>query len=410
MGTNEDELVRIVSAGHYRIPQLELLRVAIANLATSLNKVSANPGFGGESSDAASERLLDMRKRYLDIDGYAGDIQGQIDRANAAVDDASKALANLPDAQVPPWVHVSLATAKTTIPFPGLGPVLVADGAVGVIENFLGSKREEAAGAAVTEYGRKLGPITGEMSAVRYEVAIASNRQEVGVDAYDIPDTSGPTGVGGPVGPSYTGNYSSGSGTGGFGGSHPPQGPVIVDPGYNPDDGGPALAPPTTSTGGTGGAGGGGSAGGLSPALGGVVGGGIGMAGALTGARMGSGFGGGAVGVGAAPRLGSGGLLGNAAAAGKGGGVNGVAGGTGTAGSAGAGTNRTGAGSRGGRGLSGAGTGAHGKDEKRKPGRGLGGPIAPKLDDDELLSPRAAGTRAGGRDDANDLDDALGDE
>ncbi|WP_165314255.1 hypothetical protein [Agromyces protaetiae] len=43
------------------------------------------------------------------------------------------------------------------------------------------------------------------------------------------------------------------------------------------------------------------------------------------------------------------------------------------------------------------GQGGAGDDEKERRS-GLGGPLAPKLEDDEELGPRSKGARAGGRD------------
>lgn len=44
------------------------------------------------------------------------------------------------------------------------------------------------------------------------------------------------------------------------------------------------------------------------------------------------------------------------------------------------------------------GTGRGTSDRDRQEGRGLGGPIAPKLEDDEERGPRSAAAGAGGRD------------
>jgi hypothetical protein len=48
-------------------------------------------------------------------------------------------------------------------------------------------------------------------------------------------------------------------------------------------------------------------------------------------------------------------------------------------------------------GAGGAGQGA-GRDRDRQEGRGLGGPIAPHLEDDEERGPRSESAGAGGRD------------
>lgn len=153
--------------------------------------------------------------------------------------------------------------------------------------------------------------------------------------------------------------------------------------------------------------------------LGGVIGGGAGAAAIAASSKIASagamgGIGGSASGAGV---KGGGGLLGNSASggargAGTGGiarggvgGVGGVGGmggaggaGSGYAGSAGGGASGA-AGGRPGMGMMGAG----GADEDDKPKRsGLGGPIAPKLEDEEERGPRAKSAQAGSRDEHTD--------
>lgn len=153
--------------------------------------------------------------------------------------------------------------------------------------------------------------------------------------------------------------------------------------------------------------------------LGGVVGGGAGAAAIAASSKIASagamgGIGGSASGAGVKA---GGGLLGNSASggargAGTGGiarggvgGVGGVGGmggaggaGSGYAGSAGGGASGA-AGGRPGMGMMGAG----GADEDDKPKRsGLGGPIAPKLEDEEERGPRAKSAQAGSRDEHTD--------
>jgi len=152
---------------------------------------------------------------------------------------------------------------------------------------------------------------------------------------------------------------------------------------------------------------------------GGGNGGGIGRigAGGLGGAN-GVGAGGSANGAGGAGRLGAGGMGGAGGAGGVGGAGAGGAGATGTAGGAGrlggggllgsqpgggaggggnttvATTNAAGAGGRGPGGMMGGGGGNEDRDKRG----GLGGLMAPKLDDESDAAPRSAGASAGGRD------------
>ncbi len=147
--------------------------------------------------------------------------------------------------------------------------------------------------------------------------------------------------------------------------------------------------------------------------LGGAVGGGAGAAAIAASSKIAAvgsmgGIGGSASGAGLKA---GGGLLGNSAPGGAGGtgtggtargGVGGVGGtsgaGSGSSGSAGAGSSGA-AGGRPGMGMMGAG----GADEEDKAKRsGLGGPIAPKLEDEEERGPRAKSAQAGSRDEHTD--------
>ncbi|WP_159501990.1 hypothetical protein [Microbacterium sp. 18062] len=145
-----------------------------------------------------------------------------------------------------------------------------------------------------------------------------------------------------------------------------------------------------------GGLGGAGRTGGLA---GGVGGGGsvAGGAGRTAGAGRTGGLAGGGVG-GQGGTKGGGGRGGSSLKANAGGaagrGVSGTRGGTG-AGGAGA---ANGAGARGGGTAAGGGAPRGAGDRSEKKGRGLGGPIAPKLDDDAEFGPRSEAAGSGGRD------------
>ncbi len=72
------------------------------------------------------------------------------------------------------------------------------------------------------------------------------------------------------------------------------------------------------------------------------------------------------------------------------------AGGTGGTGAAGGATGAAGGGSRGVGGMGGPGSRS---DRRNEAARGLGGPIAPRMEDDEEIGPRSENAQAGGRDD-----------
>lgn len=138
---------------------------------------------------------------------------------------------------------------------------------------------------------------------------------------------------------------------------------------------------------------------------GGVAGGGAGGAGAGLGVRGGGvGGAGGSVGTGQSAARGAG-MRAGLSPAGTGTGM--APGGANTSGraasngstAAGAGSRGVGAGAAGGRGIGGMGGGTGARDDRKDQARGLGGPIAPRLDDDEEIGPRSENAGSGARDD-----------
>lgn len=431
MGANEDTLKQIASSPKFDIPELVPLRVALDSLQTRLKTVADNPGWEGTSAEAASEAMLKMRKTYFQIEQQVTRLEKAIEHANEIRTQAIGAIDDLPNAQAPSWVH-NMLDAADPFDFPGIGPVSQAQGGLSVIEQFLGTQREAKAAAALETYQTKLETPSGIAAEVRQELRATQsavwNDVPVETPAPSAPPVGTPSGGGNGNG-SHAGtgnsNYTSNETGSVWQIERPPRRPPVIieppipptvtppPPGPNIDNLGTGQLPGSNNgTGGTGGSGGsGGSGSGLtggptggagSGGLGAGLGGGVGAAGALAAARLTSSGGMPAFGIGgagspgggfisatgsagAAPRPGSGGLLG-----GSGGAASGAA-----SGGAGAG----GAGSRGGSSVmsSGGMGGQGGETTKRRAGVGLGGPMAPKLDDDEQVAPRAAGTQAGGR-------------
>ncbi|MEV7610639.1 hypothetical protein AB0N61_14245 [Microbacterium sp. NPDC089320] len=249
-----------------------------------------------------------------------------------------------------------------------------------------------------------------------------------GVGEYVPPTPTNPTFPDYPTSPTYPGGPEDWE--------YDPDGPGgpgdtgVDDPSVDFPGGG--VLPGGPGTGGGGGTGGGyplhpgstlpggGIGGGAGSGIGGLVGGGAGAAAIAAGSKiagigsMGT-LGGSALGgsSGAGQRTG-GGLLGKSGVGGVGargaggfgsgvggpggvgGGVGGVGTGAGGAGGAAGSSGAAGSGMRPGMGMMG---GAAGADEEEKAKRsGLGGPIAPKLEDDEERGPRAKGAQAGSRD------------
>lgn len=416
MGANEDRLRTIAAAEPFDLPGLAALRTSLSSLQETLKTVGAPEAWKGTAAEAASERMNALRSAYARIDVLLARLENKVDEANVYRNKAIASVDALPDSKAPGWVHMALNAAEP-FSFPGIGPVDVAQGGLSVIENFLGNKRESAAAAALEDYASDLTAPTAEMAEVRQELS--------GRPGWDSPtDPSQPSSSdGGAPGGSNSGapggyprGPGSGSSTGGSLHWVAPEPPRFVDPGPPsfpvPDDNGPGYIP--GGNGGTGPIYGGGSGSGTIGSggsgsggigAGGVLGG-IGAAGAMGAVKVatgGLGGLGGTVGkLGTGGMLGAGGLAGRPGAAGGTGLIGNASGGAGGAGGAGAAGSRSGAAGAGGRsGMSamhGGAGGAGGKEEKRRARVGMAGPMAPKLDDDDNLGPRAAGTRAGGRD------------
>ncbi|WP_295829316.1 hypothetical protein [uncultured Microbacterium sp.] len=346
-----------------------------------------------------------------------------------------------------------------------LGPLsfLAGEGAVGVINNYLASQREQAAQEILRKYADEMDSVavarppvfdadfwddddTGEQPhPSSWPADDGSGGRSGGRSFEKYPDWDAAPGI-----PSPGGGLGSGS-------SQPeyhtlpqphvigprPDGPIhgdvpIIDldnikPEPTPDGsiiGTPTLPGAIPSAPGGGLLGGSGGAGaGIGSGLGaGLIAGGGGAA-ALGSIARGAGAPGGSLfsGAGGTATSGaagrSGGLLGKTAAAGSGLGTRGVggmggaagggapvqstakgagmrAGGVGGGGSAGGaaaggGARGAGAGSRGVGGMGGPGSRSDRRDEAS---RGLGGPIAPRLEDDEEIGPRSENAQAGGRD------------
>lgn len=394
MGANEDELARISAAGPFHIPELANLRNSLAALAVTMKDVAGSPGWEGLSADAAADRFETLSRQYFDLEELIGDLQDQVDWANRIRAAALADFDALPSAQAPSWVHDTLEAFD----FPGLpDPVDLAQGGLALIENFLGGQRDGAAGRILAAYTEALEGPSG--TTLQAQQAIGTWTSTAGGDLGDTP--------GDPAGPGTTGSWTDGGayqGTGYTGVEYlppeqypwPPNDDGTDDDGTDDDDVEIGVDDPSTGVlpgGGGGGTGGGTGSGGLG---GGLPGAGIGTAvagaGALAAARLGAG----AMGMaGAAARLGTGGLLG--------------AGSPASAANRSAGTRGGAAGGRGGQGLLGSGgaQGASDKERRRAAGRGLGGPIAPRIDDDDDAVLPVEGARAGGRDAIADASSSL---
>ncbi|MDL5352868.1 MULTISPECIES: hypothetical protein [unclassified Microbacterium] len=449
-GQWEQGLRNLAEGGEpWDVPARNELIVRLQQLAFVLDKVVSEPGLTGESGSAATKTFAAASKDIAAQIAYLqDDLQTALKDANAQRARARERLESLGSGRLTAGQEGAVrgAVAGTTLM---LGPlsVVAGEGAVQLLNDFLGDQREKEA-----EQHYK------EVSEAIAAVKIAVPPPLTGSDAVFAPDPVEP--VGGTPIPVGGGPGGPGGGRGGGGPSLPgfETGAVIGEPGPNglppvigspPVIGGPPVfdpphypAPhppgppidlgkippdyvptPDGPIGGVGSLPGGGSSGGAT-----LPGGGGGASGMGPGLGVGMAVGGG--GAAALGRLGSsggmpggqggglsGGLLGRGGSAGApagglgvrsgsglaGGGVGGM-GGAGAQAGARAGTPGTAgaAGQTGGRGGMGAGVGGGGMggargDRKESAGRGLGGPIAEHLDDDEEFGPRSENAGAGGR-------------
>lgn len=409
----EDELRALSTMAPFSDPEIDSRRLAVAELRKAIQAVREIPGWSGDSTSSADALLQRMEKNATDIETALDDLaDGLRTAADTAAGDASVALHGLPS-----------ASAEGLIADAGRGLAGITDGwgafdtgeMVAQEEARLAAERETAAmnelkkirgtlnGEAVQSFA-KVPPSGVDPNSVPLPVidvdGIDSGVPPVGSNAPSGGPGTSPGGTGvGSVAPPQVGTWVPGGGgdggwvNGGNGGSGGGNTGTIGDNGWDNGDnggsGGNGGSDPTVDSpiGGTlpgyPGGGGSGSGGG-----GGLLTGGSGGSGTLGAAVLG--------GAGAAALMGarSASLSGMSGATGPGG--FGVAGSASGSASGGAGGSGAGAGGRSmAPGMMG---GAAGDDEKRRDRSGLGGPIAPKLEDDEETGPRSRSAQAGSRD------------
>ncbi len=443
-GGYEAELNRIRALSDSIIPKTSALIHALESLDGALANARKSEYWTGSSAEAATAAAVDeIRDKFTRIRNIVTVIDSAVGEGNEARRTAASA--ELPSAAVDPfWANA--AKGASFVVHPVLGP-LAADKALDVIGDFLGNQREEAARAivekvekALLEPTRKLSAASAELNQVRID---SSNSEKIddgptGGPEIDAPRIGSP-GIGGVPSGSAPGVGGTPAPSGGVGTYQPPVPTSPAHPGFPT----PPTNPGTRDRVGPGGTGwrrsrasrrkgpvdrlsrrrrasrwpwrrgqrrngwripdrprgyvpGGGAGGG---GLGGIVGGGAGAAAIAASSKI-AGFGsmGGLGGAGLGPGAGAGlkaggGLLGNSAVGGLGGvggagGPGGMAGAGGVGGAGAAGTGSSGAAGAGGRPGMGMMGGAGGADEEEKAKRsGLGGPIAPKLEDEEEAGP-----------------------
>lgn len=441
----EDELRALTSMPAFSDPQLQDRITAVVELRKALKAVREIPGWSGESVGNAQGLLDRMEGNANRIEAELTAMRSRLTAAASATSAAAGAALNrLPSASAEGF----LADAGRNLSgiTDGWGALDTGE-MVAQEEARLAAERETA---AMNELAKIRSTLAGQ-AASQFKDGPARDNADTSSVPLPVIDVDGidsrvpPVGSNGPSA-TYPSGGPSGSGQGGGQGGGPsdigrggfvpapydptfPTNPTYPDPTYpdptGPGNGGnddpsvdspgvgvlPSL--PGTVPGGIGGGpggggllpGGGGPGSGLigaggagaagaaallgtrSAALGGISGGGSGMF--KPGGSLGSGIGGAAAG--------GRGLLGMQGAAGTpgggmlGGGAAGSASGSGSTSGSAAGGRSMGPGMMGG--------GAAGDEEKRAQRSGLGGPIAPKLEDDAETGPRSRSAQAGSRDD-----------
>ena len=423
-GQWEEQLKQLADrANDWRFDGADDLKRRLDALLPVIQAAQQQHGLTGDAGDAATASLTASQDALTKLATAAADAGAAVQQANAARQFAQTAYRNLPDGELSAKdaATVSAAAQGSTI-FMGPISLIAGPAAVGLANMWLGNRRESAAQDAVNK-------AAAAIEAAKKATATADDTGRGGITEQD-PTTDGSTTDGGStalpshgiVDPGLT-DHTAASGDGTWKGSslaglQPVTAPgstgtstIPTGPGVTSD--GP-IGSGTTQFPGIGGAGGSGAGGGLLGGVGGAgLAGGVGAAAALGAQRLlangglgalggGGGIGGGAgAGAGRLGGTGGAGRLGGAATADSagGGGLLGATKGTGARGAALAADGPEGAargGVSGGGAMAGGGAGAAGGREK-KGGRGLGGPIAPKLEEDADAVQRSEAAGPGGR-------------
>ena len=433
-GPYEHQLAQIVAADQWNIPNIAALGDALSQVADDLATLAEYPGGQGNWATSASNAFSTLQGRYSRAATELRRSADVITAANRAKAAAADALDGLPGLHIPREIKAAIDLG---LPFviPFIGPALLpAAAAIGLVEQFLGGQREEQAKAALDELHGALQDPRPNLKP--YPTSSLGQTFIGGTNTQNTAPSDTTTGGGGLGGshysPSHTG-YSAATGGMDTGNVEPGIG---LSGSFGGNAAGSGIGVP--SGGGSGAAGYGSTSadgdlsGGTVPGTG--FNGGIGLAGSggglggegLRGLGIGAGSAASAAAVAAAARmgglgnLGSGSLGGGGLGGGTGGGLRvgglgaaaGKGGSGGTGGLLGSGAKATVAASSAEEGAGGAagsksgnsmmgGQGGQGGTNKEKRS-GLGGFIAPKLEDDEELGPRSAGASAGGRDAARE--------
>ena len=440
MSAAEDELARLASGVNWRIDKLTQMQSSLDALKRRVEHVRDAIQSGhweGSAADAAEAQLSAIVGTFKNASEWVQSVHTLIDQHSEEVrGEAQAKLNSLPTGDLPSAVRDAIDRGKSE-PMAQYGIIGALTGPAGMLTAglFFANQREDRAKEAVTELRESIGQKKEALDALvaRGFDPIAGKRVGPKMPKGGTSDPGDWQLVpGGPVAGGGPGGVGGGPGIGpgphlpGPGGSYPGS-PGYEPPGSGPDPDGPPrperppfpgeppVRPEPPNPGGGPGEGPGGDGGPRSPGSGpsvdsrldGTIGrtglgaAGLGAVGLAAGAKIassGSGLGGV---LGGASGLGQG-----VAGLGAGGGLRGAATAAGAGGASGAGAGGSGAsGARAGRPgmMMGGGGGAAGSDKKGSK-RGLGGYLAPKLEDEGDGGPASRASRAGSRNDDIGLD------
>jgi hypothetical protein len=422
-GTWERRLRTLADGVDWTMPAADALNTTLSSINPVLRDAAIDPGITGKSADAASESFHASLTAAAQLKTALATVSAGIEQANGARAQARQAIDALPPGDIgAAFVAVIGAATPGTVLFSGAFSVIAGPVATGAANLWLSGQREAAAKGAVDTVGLQMAPpaplnLPGQWSDPgAVDIYVPTPPGSGGVIPHHYPDTNDTSRSLVPSHPSII-DHTPQTGDGTWTGAPGAAGSALFGSGY--------IAPVLTADGPI--------ASGVATLSGAPRGGLLGVLSSGAAGAGSAGFYSGnglAAGVGGAAALGAGSLLSKSGLRGLGGGVSGGAGLRGAAGGrvagGGSGPGGTGASSRGGmlgsqgavearsasagassEGAAGGGRsmpgmmgggGQGGSGEKKSAGTGLGGLIAPKLDDDAELGPRSAAAGAGGRD------------
>lgn len=444
MGEYEDRLKSIVSGGRWTHPGISAAQEAFSALRDAMADLQALEGWEGLAGDALRETAASLKEEFAQLEKAAHKVERIVNAGNASLEWVRTELDNLPSDWVPDWFQdrvqeaaeageAYVATGRAS------GEAVAVSHAVSAFQSLLGESRDSRAREVYEEFqgdiarlnelypdftspqgkGTRIDPDPVDpIEAIEYSITsrMAGPRAPGGGDVVGPPGSVHPNpGIGGPeFPPGYppvphpdpTPNPNPYPYPDPTPQPHPSPDPTPDDDGRDSgtvsnDDGSTGYVPWDGSTGGpagsTAGSDGSGAHRGLAAGLvgGGAALGAVGLRASVTGAPVfGPGMGAGAgMGAGTGAGMGARGTAAGAPGTGSGGilGRTGAAAGANTA--AGSGSGATGRGLMGG--MGGAAQGA--QDKKRSSARGLGGPVAPVLEDEDDIAPLSQAAGSGGR-------------